>query len=57
MEPSLEKVELSLLALRSISGIVHVHHSCGGGGGGGGKRGKLSGSRLSIISKFESIQF
>ena len=51
MEPSLEKMELSLLALRAISGIVHVHHSCGG------KRGKLSGSRLSIISKFESIQF
>ena len=52
MEPSLEKMELSLLALRAISGIVHV-----GGGGGGGERGKLSGSRLSIISKFESIQF
>ena len=37
--------------LRAISGIVHAHHS------GGGKWGKLSGSRLSTISKFASIQF
>ena len=36
--------------LRAISGIVHAHHSCGG------KRGKLSGSRLSTIFKFASIQ-
>ena len=33
-----------------ISGIVHAHHSCGG------KQGKLSGSRLSTIFKFASIQ-
>ena len=39
-----------LLPLRAISGIVHAHHSCGG------KRGKLSGSRLSTIFKFASIQ-
>ena len=31
-------------------GFVHAHHSCGG------KRGKLSGSRLSTIFKFASIQ-
>ena len=36
--------------LRAISGIVHAHHSCGG------KRGKLSGSHLSTIFKFASIQ-
>ena len=36
--------------LRAISGIVHAHHSCGG------KRGKLSGSRLSTIFQFASIQ-
>ena len=36
--------------LRVISGIVHAHHSCGG------KRGKLSGSCLSTIFKFASIQ-
>ena len=36
--------------LRAISGIVHAHHSCGG------KQGKLSGSRLSTIFKFASIQ-
>ena len=39
------------MSLRAISGIVHAHHSCGG------KRGKLSGSRLSTIFKFASIQF
>ena len=37
--------------LRAISGIVHAHHFCGG------KQGKLSGSRISTISKFASIQF
>ena len=36
--------------LRSISGIVQAHHSCSG------KQGKLSGSRLSTISKFASMQ-
>ena len=36
--------------LREISGIVHGHHSCGG------KQEKLSGSRLSTIFKFASIQ-
>ena len=36
--------------LRANSGIVHAHHSCGG------KRGKLSGTRLSTIFKFASIQ-
>ena len=37
--------------LRAILGIVHAHHFRGG------KWGKLSGSRLSTISKFASIQF
>ena len=36
--------------LRAISGIIHAHYSCGR------KRGKLSGSRLSTIFKFASIQ-
>ena len=36
--------------LKGNSGIVHADHSCGG------KRGKLSGSRLSTIFKFASIQ-
>ena len=35
---------------RAISGIVHAHHSCSGKGG------KLSGSCLSTIFKFASIQ-
>ena len=38
------------LILRAISGIVHAHHSCGG------EQGKLSGSRLSTIFRFASIQ-
>ena len=37
-------------SFRAISGIVHAHHSCGW------KWGKLSGSRLSSIFKFTSIQ-
>ena len=44
-----DKTYLSL-GLLSISGFVHAHHSCGG------KRGKLFGSHLSAIFKFESIQ-
>ena len=39
------------IPLRAISGIVYSRHSCRG------KRGKLSGSRLSTISKFASKQF
>ena len=37
--------------LRAILGIVHAHHFRGG------KWGKSSGSRLSTISKFASVQF
>ena len=44
------RLRTSVAHLRTISGIVHAHHSCGG------KQGKLPGSCLSTIIKFASIQ-